>query len=52
MKACPYRKDFYEKLGTPTEKVHEQGKKWLDGLQVIVTRMKDLYAEKNYGKGL
>lgn len=52
MRACPYRKDFFEKLGSPPEKVHEQGTKWIGGLQVIVDKMKALYAEKNYGKGL
>lgn len=52
MKACPYRKDFFEKLGSPPERVNELGKKWLDGLEVIVNRMKALYVEKNYGKGL
>jgi len=52
MKACPYRKDFFEKLGSPPERVLEQGKRWLDGLNVIVTKMKALYAEKDYGRGL
>jgi hypothetical protein len=52
MKACPYRKDFYEKLGSPPEKVQEQGKKWLDGLDIIVKKMKALYEEKGYGRGL
>ncbi|KIM32852.1 hypothetical protein M408DRAFT_6268 [Serendipita vermifera MAFF 305830] len=52
MKACPYRNDFYQKLGSPPERVHEQGKQWLDGLEVIVTKMKALYAEKGYGTGL
>jgi hypothetical protein len=52
MKACPTRKNFYEKLGSPPEKVQEQGKEWLDGLEDIISRMNALYAEKEYGKGL
>lgn len=52
MKACPSREHLLEKLGSPPEKVQEQGKQWLKGLEVIVKKMKDLYDEKGYGKGL
>ncbi|KAG8841985.1 hypothetical protein FRB91_004518 [Serendipita sp. 411] len=52
MKSCPYREDFYKKLGSPQERVLSEGKKWLDGLEVIVTKMQTLYAEKNYTQGL
>jgi hypothetical protein len=43
MKACPYRKDFYAKLGSPPEKVHEELVKWLDALEKIVKQMQDFY---------
>jgi len=43
MKACPYRKDFYEKLGSPPEKVQTELKKWLDALEKIVKQMQDFY---------
>ncbi|KAG8768108.1 hypothetical protein FRC16_007154 [Serendipita sp. 398] len=52
MKSCPYREDFYKKLGSPQERVLSEGKKWLDGLEVIVTKMQTLYTEKNYTQGL
>lgn len=44
MKACPYRTDFYAKLGSPPEKVDEELEKWLSALERIVKRMQDLYA--------
>lgn len=52
LKACPYRKDFYEKLGSPPEKVQEELTKWLVALDVIITRIQGLYETKGYGKGL
>lgn len=61
MAACPARATFYKKLAKPSddlpeaasqEKVQEQGEKWLNGLEVIIKRMKALYAEHDYGKGL
>ncbi|CAO1617808.1 unnamed protein product [Sympodiomycopsis kandeliae] len=51
MKACPYRTDFYAKLGSPPEKVDEELEKWLSALQRIIKRMQDLYETKNLGKG-
>jgi len=39
MKATPYRKDFYTKLGDPVEKVQEQMKEWLDALESLINRM-------------
>ncbi|TRM70217.1 glycolipid transfer protein domain-containing protein [Schizophyllum amplum] len=60
MKACPYRKDFYEKLaadpagGAPAsqETVDAELDKWLAALDAIVKRMEDFYAKGGYGKGL
>lgn len=51
MKACPYRKDFYAKLGTP-DQVDAQLEKWLAALEKIVARIESFYASGNYGKGL
>lgn len=49
MKACPYRRDFYEKLG-PEEAVNIELGVWLNGLQEIVERMLAFYEkEKNFG---
>ena len=52
MKACPYRADFYAKLGSPPEKVHEELDKWLKALDALVKRLEAFYAKGNYGKGL
>lgn len=52
MKACPYRKDFFEKLGADQAKVLEQLKAWLAALQAIVQNIFDFFASGNYGKGL
>lgn len=43
MKACPYRADFYKKLGSPPEKVDEELHRWLDALEKIVARLQDFY---------
>ena len=43
MKACPYRKDFYAKLGSPPEKVEEELHRWLDALEKIVNTMQAFY---------
>lgn len=52
MKACPYRKDFYAKLGSPPEKVDEELKKWLDSLDAIIKRMQGFYEAGGHSKGL
>lgn len=36
MKACPYRADFYRKLGDDEAKVKEQLQEWLTALENIV----------------
>ncbi|ETS63921.1 hypothetical protein PaG_02248 [Moesziomyces aphidis] len=51
MKACPYRKDFYAKLGEPQSKVDEELEKWLAALEKIVAHMKAFYASGKYDKG-
>lgn len=52
MKACPYRKDFFAKLGADQEKVLKQLIEWLEALENIVKIIFDFYASGNYGKGL
>ena len=52
MKACPYRKDFFAKLGKDQEKVSEQIRKWVKALAGIVKIIMNFYASGNYGKGL
>lgn len=34
MKACPYRADFYKKLGSDEDKVNEQMGEFLTGLEL------------------
>ena len=50
MKACPYRAAFYEKLGSPPEKVQEEMGKWLAALEIIVDRMQEFYKAGKYEK--
>jgi hypothetical protein len=40
MSACPYRKDFYSKLGADEAKVHEDMREYLAALDKIVTILK------------
>ncbi|KAL9936421.1 hypothetical protein V8E36_004489 [Tilletia maclaganii] len=51
MKACPYRAEFYLKLGSPVDRVEAELEKWLAALENIVTIMTKYYADGNYGKG-
>ncbi|KAN0066433.1 hypothetical protein ACQY0O_000527 [Thecaphora frezii] len=51
MKACPYRKDFFAKLGSPPEKVDEELRKWLDALEKVVKTMQDFYVQGKHDKG-
>ena len=50
MKACPYRADFYKKLGDDKNTVDKQMTDWLDALERIVTEMKTVYVTKRYGQ--
>lgn len=52
MKACPYRKDFYSKLGFPAEDVDEKLQKNLTALGDIIKRMQAFYEAGGYNKGL
>jgi len=46
MSACPYRKDFYTKLGDDMAKVTEELKVWLASLARIIGILKDFLARK------
>jgi hypothetical protein len=43
MKACPYRADFYAKLGSPIEAVEEELAKWLAALDKIIAQIEAFY---------
>lgn len=52
MKACPYRADFFKKLGEDQEKVLKQLTEWLEALENLVKIIFEFYESGNYGKGL
>jgi hypothetical protein len=52
MKACPYRKDFYAKLGPPTAPVDAELSKWLASLGSIIERLEKFYETGGHSKGL
>ncbi|ABN66638.1 protein involved in nonallelic heterokaryon incompatibility [Scheffersomyces stipitis CBS 6054] len=52
MQACPYRKDFFAKLGADQEKVGQQLSAWLEALEAIVKLIIEFFTSGNYGKGL
>jgi hypothetical protein len=53
MKACPYRKDFLEKLGGDNETTKSQMESWLSALEQIVARINGIFqAHPEYIKGM
>ncbi|KAI8577951.1 hypothetical protein K450DRAFT_249189 [Umbelopsis ramanniana AG] len=53
MKACPYRKDFLEKLGGDNETTKQQMTVWLSALENIVARNNALFqSHPEYIKGM
>jgi hypothetical protein len=53
MKACPYRKDFLEKLGGDNETTKVQMEKWLSSLEAIVAHIITLFqSHPEYIKGM
>jgi hypothetical protein len=46
MSACPYRKDFYIKLGEDNEKVESELQVWLKSLEVIIAILKGFLDRK------
>jgi hypothetical protein len=51
MKACPYRKDFYAKLGSDHARVAEQFKKWTEALEKQVNILNKFFAEGKHDQG-
>ncbi|GAA6004748.1 hypothetical protein JCM10207_001001 [Rhodosporidiobolus poonsookiae] len=51
MKACPYRKDFYAKLGPPEAPVDEELGKWNSALGGIIEKLEKFYEAGNHAKG-
>jgi len=47
MKATPYRKDFYTRLGGPEAEV--ELKAWLEGLEKCVKQMEAAYSANGWG---
>ncbi|KAK4520808.1 uncharacterized protein ATC70_006688 [Mucor velutinosus] len=53
MKACPYRKDFYEKIGVLSDAALAQMKQWVDALENIIRIIQDVFkANPAYIKGM
>ncbi|GAA5881169.1 hypothetical protein JCM1840_001627 [Sporobolomyces johnsonii] len=52
MKACPYRKDFYAKLGPPEAPVDSELSKWNAALSEIIARLEAFYERTNAAKGM
>lgn len=46
MSACPYRKDFYVKLGEDQEKVMAELRVWLAALEKIIVVLKGFLERK------
>lgn len=46
MSACPYRNDFYSKLGSDEAKVETELQEYLAALEKIVTVLKEFMASK------
>lgn len=53
MKACPYRKDFYEKIGVVNEAASTQMEQWLQALEKIISIIQQIFeANPAYIKGM
>ncbi|KAL7308564.1 hypothetical protein PS15m_011752 [Mucor circinelloides] len=53
MKACPYRKDFYEKIGVLTDAALAQMKQWVEALENIISIIQGVFkANPAYIKGM
>ena len=51
MKACPYRKDFYAKLGPPSAPIDSELDKWNSALGAILDRLEQFYVAGKHDKG-
>jgi hypothetical protein len=53
MKACPYRKDFYEKIGVLNDAALAQMKQWVEALENIIQIIQGIFtANPAYIKGM
>ncbi|KAI7905279.1 glycolipid transfer protein domain-containing protein [Cokeromyces recurvatus] len=53
MKACPYRKTFYEKIGVVSDATLDQMKHWLEALETIICIIQNEFKENpQYIKGM
>jgi hypothetical protein len=53
MKACPYRDDFYKKIGVINDAAIAQMKQWLDALENIISIIQKVFeANPAYIKGM
>ncbi|KAL8287466.1 hypothetical protein RQP46_003324 [Phenoliferia psychrophenolica] len=52
MKSCPYRADFYAKLGSPLSTVEGELDAWLAALDAIIIHLEAYYEKGNYAKGM
>lgn len=50
MKACPYRKDFYQRLGSDESKLYAEMEKWLAALERIVEILNSFYTKEKIDK--
>ncbi|CAG8779701.1 15100_t:CDS:2, partial [Racocetra fulgida] len=51
MKACPYRVEFYKKLGDDQARVYELYERWLTALERIVAKLNCFYEQGGHDKG-
>ncbi|CAG8709970.1 28463_t:CDS:2 [Dentiscutata erythropus] len=51
MKACPYRVEFFKKLGDDQARVNEQYECWLSALERIVDKLNCFYEQGGHDKG-
>lgn len=52
MKACPYRKDFFAKLGDDQATVDAELEAWLSALEELMANIMGFFASGDYAKGL
>ncbi|KAI9281885.1 glycolipid transfer protein domain-containing protein [Sporodiniella umbellata] len=53
MKACPYRKDFYEKIGATDEAGLSQMREWLEALEKVISIIQNNFSSNPaYIKGM
>jgi hypothetical protein len=51
MKACPYRKDFYLKLGSDPDRVQVKLKEFVVAFERLTTILEKFYVQGGHDKG-